>query len=372
MSVCEDAISVNSLDFDKKIRQNWEKERKPYSALFELTPKCNMDCVHCYLQDRHGDAYLSTDEIKKIIDVLCEAGILFLTLTGGEILTRKDIKDIYMYAKKKGFFVELFTNLTLLDDEMVSILNEYPPLIVDVSLYGASEDTYYRVTGLQGAYDRVTNNIRKLHDNNIRVALKCPVITISKNEMEKMKTFADSLGVPIRFTYEIINTIDGDSTPTAYQLDIKSALEMEFAQYVRIDTSMIKKKGEDVGSYEENVVNRDCLFRCNVGKGSLMIDYTGKMAPCMKLRHKGVKLSSENFNDIWKSFYVYSEMQAKKDYKCKTCKHSKYCDLCPAEMERLYGDANYIDESECKKSLAREMFYDDHKSMEEIFVSVGI
>ena len=55
-------------------------------------------------------------------------------------------------------------------------LQEYLPLLVDISLYGANEDTYYKVTGIYGAFNRVLMNCKKLKEAGIRVALKTPVL----------------------------------------------------------------------------------------------------------------------------------------------------------------------------------------------------
>lgn len=61
-----------------------------------------MNCVHCYLQNCHEKDCLSYEDIIQIIDILIEQGIIFLTFTGGEIFTRKDFINIYLYAKRKG------------------------------------------------------------------------------------------------------------------------------------------------------------------------------------------------------------------------------------------------------------------------------
>ena len=72
--------------------------------------------------------------------------MLFLTFTGGDVFVRKDFLDIYMYAKKKGFIIEIYTNGVLINDNIVEVFTKYPPLLVDISLYGSCEKTYYSVT----------------------------------------------------------------------------------------------------------------------------------------------------------------------------------------------------------------------------------
>ena len=51
------------LDFNETKRAEWEKNRVPYAAHIELTPKCNFSCIHCYLQNQHNENFLSYDAI---------------------------------------------------------------------------------------------------------------------------------------------------------------------------------------------------------------------------------------------------------------------------------------------------------------------
>lgn len=96
-------IKEQVLDFATDKRELWEQNHQLYSVIFEITPKCNFNCVHCYLHDHHCSEELTYEEIIEIIDILYKKEVLFLTLTGGDIFTRKDFPDIYTYAKKKDY-----------------------------------------------------------------------------------------------------------------------------------------------------------------------------------------------------------------------------------------------------------------------------
>lgn len=87
-------VQMQVLDFATDKRTEWEKHHKLYSVIFELTPRCNLNCVHCYLNEHHASNELSYDEIIEIIDLLFEKEVLFLTFTGGDIFTRRDFLDI--------------------------------------------------------------------------------------------------------------------------------------------------------------------------------------------------------------------------------------------------------------------------------------
>src|SRR6202453_3143965 len=81
----------------------------PFSAQLDLTYRCNERCVHCYLDhDDHGE--MTTAEIKSLLDQLADAGVFYLTISGGEILMRRDFFEILEYARKRTFSVKLKTN----------------------------------------------------------------------------------------------------------------------------------------------------------------------------------------------------------------------------------------------------------------------
>ena len=203
MEELNEKLHIDLLDFDQTRRKEWISQRKPFSVLFELTSRCNMNCIHCYLKNNHISEELSYDEIIEIIDILYEKSILFLTFTGGEVLTRKDFIDIYLYAKKKGFLVEVFTNGYLINKQLIEIFKKYPPLLVDISLYGADEKTYYQITGIKGAFSRVIENCRQLKEAKIRTFFKSPIIKPTLSQIHNMQKIADDIGVPFIYSFEI-------------------------------------------------------------------------------------------------------------------------------------------------------------------------
>ncbi len=350
MDKYSEQVREQLLGLNDEEREYWKSIRQPYSVIMELTPRCNMNCIHCYLQDTHNSDEMTYQQITDILDILCEKGILFITFTGGEILARKDFVDIYMYAKRKGFLVELFTNGYLFTDEIISVLGKFPPMLVDVSLYGSCEHTYQKITGISGAFEVVVNNCRKLIEANIRVALKSPVMAFSYQEIPAMKKIASELQIPIRFAFEILGTIDRDDKPRKYQVSLADALQYEAEDY---DFEAVKS-GRVYQRYQKGI------FDCNIGQNSFMIDYKGNMCPCMKFRHKGVPLKKENFDCIWGDFKKYSELQAAPGYWCNKCDASGYCDVCPAECDFLYGDMEYRTEEMCKMAKARKILYEQN------------
>lgn len=356
------------LNFNETKRRQWMEERKPYSVLFELTSNCNMNCIHCYLQNNHVQDQLDYNQVIEIIDLLYDIGILFVTFTGGEILTRSDFTDIYMYAKSKGFLVELFSNGYLFDDKIIKMLQEYPPLLVDISLYGSNEETYQYVTGVKGAFEKVIENCRKLKEAGVRVSLKSPIIVPTVDCINEMKLIASKLDVPFVYTFDICPTIDKDECPRLLQVPLETILKYEFEDYYkqkkkygRVELELDQKRKNEIADLMRN----ECVYACNVALNSFVIDYKGNICPCMKLRHKGEKMARETFDVIWEKFGIFAKKKASNEYRCKGCKSRYYCDVCPAEMDFLFANEETRTDKICKIAKIRQSFYCGDLTFEE-------
>ena len=108
------------LDFNAKSA----RLRIPLSGTLDLTHRCNLRCVHCYVGDSHHverSAEMDTGKIFSLLDEICEAGCLYLLITGGDPLLRGDFPAIYRYARSKGLLITVFTNGTLISDEVLRL-----------------------------------------------------------------------------------------------------------------------------------------------------------------------------------------------------------------------------------------------------------
>ncbi len=82
-------------------------KRMPVSGTFELTPRCNLSCRMCYIhlsgaeQSARGRE-LTTEEWLSVGRQAVDAGMVYLLLTGGEPMLRKDFVTIYSEMVKMG------------------------------------------------------------------------------------------------------------------------------------------------------------------------------------------------------------------------------------------------------------------------------
>src|SRR5450755_4534650 len=170
----------------------------------EVTRRCPLDCLHCYNNLPMGDQVARSQEMTlaehcALLDELVAAGTLWLLYTGGEIFARKDFLDIYTEAKKRGFLITLFTNGTLITPRVADHLAEYRPFSIEITLYGATRETYETLTRVPGSYDRCMKGIRLLLERGLPLKLKTVPTSINFHEVEDMKRFSEDLGVEFKF-----------------------------------------------------------------------------------------------------------------------------------------------------------------------------
>ncbi|MCH5158451.1 MAG: radical SAM protein [Clostridiales bacterium] len=328
------------------VKTEWKDSRTFYGATFELTPKCNFKCIHCYLgENRYHNDELSTDQIKTILGKLCENGLFMVFLSGGEPLLRKDFIEIYKYARKKGMLVDVFTNGYLINDELISVFEQYPPMEIDISLYGASDEKYFEITGIKQGFTTVSNNIDKLLAKGINVSLKSPIILPLKDSIGDMRKFAQSRNIPFRVAFDVVPDIDNHEIPLAIPPEEIPVLKEKYSNTYIADKNIVS---ELMTKKIEPIRKR---YNCSTGKCSGFVDYKGNFSPCIELRFKGRSLLENDFDDIWKEIGTYAyETISEDDYKCVGCEYLAVCTSCPAIRERMYGSPKIVNERDCRQA----------------------
>ncbi len=306
-----------------------DKKRIPVNATLELTYRCNNRCVHCYCNlpasDRKAEKEeLTLEEIERVFDELQQMGTLWLLITGGEPLLRRDFRDIYLSAKRHGFIISLFTNATLVDEETIELLKRYPPFVVEVTMYGATEETYEKVTRVKGSYRRYWNGLQRLVQSGIKVKLKTMALTINQHEIGMLDRIAKELGCHFRFDPLLHGRIDDRdySEPEQYRISPEDVvrLDMAFPQRMKEHEQFCEKM---VG---KPLPMSDRLITCGAGKSSLHIMPDGRVLPCSMLINAAVSLRDKSLKEIWQKD-MKNILDTKKDFSLQ-CDHCSLLNLC--------------------------------------------
>lgn len=349
------------LQFNKKVTQL----RVPLSGGIDLTQQCNLRCVHCYLGDQacirvNFKKELSTAEWIALIDEVTEAGCLYLLLTGGEPLLRKDFSGIYRHAKTNGLLVTVFTNGTLITDRILELFDDLPPHAVEVSLYGATVDTYEKITGVKGSYERCLNGIRQLLDHKINLKLKTILMTYNCHELLDIEKMANEYGVKFRFDAAIFPCFNGDKAPLTLRVTPEEAIGKEFADDDRL------RQWQDFYKKRKDLSESDTLYNCGAGLTNFHIDPYGNLQPCLMTNSYKYNLLSGSFLTGWRDVIPrIREKKAAAGYVCNRCEKRTLCGVCPAFFELENGSENVLSEYLCAMGQHRFQVIHTNNSKED-------
>jgi radical SAM protein with 4Fe4S-binding SPASM domain len=330
-------------EFSAGLHERLARRRLPLNGTIEVTRRCPLACAHCYNNLALGDraaraAELTLDEHRRILDEIAEAGCLWLLYTGGEIFARKDFLHIYRQAKRRGLLVTLFTNATLITDAIADALREHPPFSIEVTLYGRTEETYERLTGVSGSYARCLRGIERLTARGLPVKLKTVAVTLNRHEIEDMKTFAENeLGLEFKFDAMINPRIDCSNSPLAVRLSPAEVVELDLRDVRRV--AEWRRFAARFNGPAHSAETRDELYHCGGGINAFAIDPYGRLSICVLSQMDTYDLRQGSFRDGWEHFLLRVRRRTiSRPTKCRTCHLTAMCGMCPANGELENGD----------------------------------
>lgn len=305
--------------------------RIPLNGGMDLTYRCNLRCLHCYAgPEPQGAAAgeMSTALATRVLDEAAAEGCLFLLLSGGEPLLRPDFADIYTHAKRLGMLVTVFTNATLVNDDVAALFARLPPVRVEATVYGATAATHDGITGVDGSFERALAGIDRLLGRVVRVALKTIVMKANLSEFEAMERLAATLGVAFRMDAVIFPRLNGDESPLAQLLEPSEAVRVEMSNAKRAEAwkQYSGRAGQAVAS--------DRRYDCGAGVSTFHVDPRGNLLPCLMSREVSYSLREGAFAEGWRSAIprVREEPACGGSQACGTCDRRAACAYCPGML----------------------------------------
>ena len=341
--------------------------RTPLSFDLEITARCNLDCRHCYINLPAGDSRarqqeLTLAEIGRIADEAIEMGALWCLVTGGEPLLRPDFADIYLALKRKGLLVTLFTNATLVRPEHVQLFRHYPPRDLEVTVYGATPQTYETVTRRPGSFAAFQRGLNLLIENGIRVRLKAMALRSNVHEMAEIARFCRAHTKDyFRFDPWLHLRFDGDPQRNA-EIKAERLSPSEIVQLEQNDPERFEAlhKGCDAFIMPERS-QADCghLFYCATGNVGFCVSNDGKFRLCSSLWAPGTvfDLRKGRLRDAWERLVpqVREMTSDRRQFRerCRRCPIVNLCLWCPAHAYLETGELDAWVEYFCQVAHAR-------------------
>lgn len=313
----------------------------PLSAMLEIADRCNEKCIHCYqVQGEKGE--MSLEEVCQTLDQLAEMKVLFLTLSGGEALLRRDFFDIVAHARKRGFVIKLYTNGLRVTEEVARRLHEHAIQEVQISLYSSQAEMHDWVTGVPGSWEKTVAGVRHLLAHNVPTLLKTPVMGINEDDADNFIALCKDLGVNYMFDVNPILPREGaDRSPQALSASAEGGNRLR---------SLPVYGGTPVSGRRTVDRNASPCGACV----NVHVEPNGEIRPCTQLQ-VGVGraqdgLKSAYFSD--KATFIrsirWSDIRG-----CRVCELQPYCSRCHHVAQVEQGDALGPSSSACTNAKQR-------------------
>ncbi len=320
----------------------------PLSVHLDITYRCNERCVHCYLDhDDHGE--MTTAEINDILDQLSEAGVFFLTLSGGEVLMRRDFFEILEHARRLLFNVKVKTNGVMIREAQAKRMRALGVEQVQISVYSHRPEVHDGITKLPGSLKRTIEAIRFLKSQGLKVVIANVLMTGNLFDGAGVMALAKELGVPYTLDPTITPKMDGDTSILALRIP-GSELKQVF------------RSQELVGNVEEFCApppppGEDIMdgYPCSAGHTACYITPYADVFPCVQFPLPSGNLRRQKFAEIWRNSPQLNEVRsirARDLPTCSTCAHVGTCTRCPG-LAYMEGNMRGPSTADCEKSFQR-------------------
>ncbi len=349
-SVCPE---LDLSEWGETLLEQLHGRRYPLGGVFELTERCNLACVHCYINQPAANQVartreLTTLQVKDILDQMADAGTLFMLFTGGEVLLRSDFPVIYRHARQRGMLVSLFTNGTMLTRRIADLLADMRPRSIEITLYGATQETYEKVTRVPGSYAQCRRGIDLLLERGLPLLLKAVLMTANHHELPGMRALAEQLGTQFRYDGMLWPRLDGSQAPFDYQLSLEEMIALD-----RDDPERQQELTRVAKLFGGKMVRAEYIYSCRAGLQSFNIDSAGRMGICTMSRQPSYNLLYTTFQEAWQCLGTLRQQKRKLDTDCRTCTIGGLCLQCPGWSRAVHSDNETPVDFVCKLAKMR-------------------
>lgn len=320
----------------------------PLSVHLDVTYRCNERCEHCYLEHDSPNE-MTTAEIRTLLDQLADAGVFFLTISGGEPLMRRDCFEIIEYARALRFNLKLKTNAVLIREKEAKRLRELNVEQVQISVYSHRQEVHDGISKLPGSLKRTIAAIRLLKSYGLKVTMANVLMKSNFQDSEGVRLLAAEVGAHYTLDPTITPMMSGDTSVLSLRLPSNNL------QSVFQNPNLVGDVAEFCAPPPP--IDDDTLegLPCSAGHTACYVSPQGELYPCVQFPISCGNVRRQTFLDIWKNSPQLLEVRSirGKDLPtCSSCNHLGTCTRCPG-LAFMEGNMRGPSSADCEKSFAR-------------------
>ena len=313
----------------------------PLSGTFEVSPLCNMDCKMCYVrlsrQQQEAIRPLATaEQWLALAQRLKAAGMLYLLITGGEPFAYPGIRTLLEGLHKMGLLVSVNSNGTCIDEETVQWLKAVPPVRINLTLYGASDETYARLCQNPHGFTQATRAVKLLRQAGIGLRINCSITPQNARDLEKIVAYTKENNLLFQPTAYMFPPVRKDPSMVGQNdrfTPEQAAYYTAYAEYLQYGKEQFFLRPDNAAlppEPEEHCLEVGEGIRCRAGKCSFWITWEGKLLPCGMFPTEGApNVFQTDFSAAWEQLKTQTAA-IRLPNRCARCQLKESCRSCAA------------------------------------------
>lgn len=314
-----------------KLSINLPRLLTPDTLYIDITPKCNLNCKHCYSGEKIGgmSREKSYKEVCALLSQLQKAKVFKIYLVGREPLMRKDLGKIIEYASLNKFVIGIATNGTLITPSIAKLFSDYNVNSIQISIDSISPKKHNKFRGNPNAFSLAIKGINLLKKHGNKISIATTLTNFNFKELKKIADFVNKLGAYYYRTRLLIgNPKNRNYQITSEQYKYAVKLLFELKNYYK---HMIIEQLHHSFLFEKNIKydpTKGITIPCGAGLSRCSLTYDFKITPCIALAHLYSAPMKKKFVDEWQNnniFYQWSKVFASIKGKCSVCGYRYIC-----------------------------------------------
>jgi MoaA/NifB/PqqE/SkfB family radical SAM enzyme len=278
-----------------------------------ITRKCNYRCRGCNVWKEQDKRELSTEEVKRGLDILKDLGIVELVISGGDPLLRKDAPEIIKHASNL-FVTTVYDNGSMAKQNLEALRNVD---FVAISIDSLDPEKNDYIKAVPGAWKKAVDAVETLHNEGINVSVTPTISQLNLYEIVDITNHFTQKGIPVWYClYTFDQTGDENQLFRIGKANDEFIIKDKQAMVKLCDTLIkMKKKNRNILITTKLLQVLRALFlegkrtwECRALQNFLVLDHLGRIAGCHNHNFVGSVFDlpeiwhSEKFNTLRKTY----------------------------------------------------------------------